>query len=471
MVLSNKKLKQKLREELTQSLVSSQSNPSTSITPSSSSKSQSFRQLLGAAAHSTGLSKREKRRKNLPLGAPDSATGKNDGGNRARPVAGGDGEVRVENGSSIKEKKRKRGEGDAKVDLKEASDAKKAENKAKKKKQQKKKKKMAKKKTPMKEEIQKVGEPDKVSETVSELQEDQIDVQNQGNEEVSKKVYVGGIPYYSTEDDIRSFFDHCGTITEVDCMRFPETGKFRGIAILNFMTEEAAKRAMALDGADMGGFFLKVQHYNKTTPQVAKTPAFTPPVIQGYNRIYAGNLSWDITEEDLRNLFSDCSISSIRFGEDKETGAFKGYAHVDFSDESSLEKALKLDQELVCGRPVRITCAVALRKPQSQQSTTKSAVANSKSIPQDVKDVKKSTSQNAVDNNKPISQDVVDNNISSSQNVVENDNIAPQSTVENSTGVSKGKMRRRNCYLCGERGHISSACPKQAAQQADPTAS
>lgn len=49
-----------------------------------------------------------------------------------------------------------------------------------------------------------------------------------------RKVYVGGIPYYSSEDDIRSFFEGCGTVTEVDCMTFPESGKFRGIAILTF---------------------------------------------------------------------------------------------------------------------------------------------------------------------------------------------------------------------------------------------
>lgn len=52
--------------------------------------------------------------------------------------------------------------------------------------------------------------------------------------EVATKVYVGGIPYYSTEDDIRSYFESCGTITEVDCMKFRESGKFRGIAIINF---------------------------------------------------------------------------------------------------------------------------------------------------------------------------------------------------------------------------------------------
>lgn len=54
------------------------------------------------------------------------------------------------------------------------------------------------------------------------------------NVEISSRVYVGGIPYYSTEDDIRSYFEGCGTITSIDCMTFPDTGKFRGIAIISF---------------------------------------------------------------------------------------------------------------------------------------------------------------------------------------------------------------------------------------------
>lgn len=57
---------------------------------------------------------------------------------------------------------------------------------------------------------------------------------SQINEDVATKVYVGGIPYYSTEDDIRSYFEGCGTITEIDCMKFPDSGKFRGIAIISF---------------------------------------------------------------------------------------------------------------------------------------------------------------------------------------------------------------------------------------------
>ncbi|RVW49404.1 hypothetical protein CK203_080220 [Vitis vinifera] len=121
-------------------------------------------------------------------------------------------------------------------------------------------------------------------------------------------------------------------------------------------TEAAAKRALALDGADMGGLFLKIQPY-KTT-RANKSSDFAPEMVEGYNRIYVGNLPWDITEDEVRKFFSRCNVSSIRFGMDKETQEFRGYAHVDFSDNPSLTMALKLDQEIVCGRPAKIRCAV-----------------------------------------------------------------------------------------------------------------
>ncbi|CAH9126574.1 unnamed protein product [Cuscuta epithymum] len=261
------------------------------------------------------------------------------------------------------------------------------------------------------------------------------------------KVYVGGIPYYSNEDDIRSFFEGCGTITKIDCMIFPDTGKFRGIAIINFKTEAAAKRALGLDGSDMGGLFLKVQAYNAFRSK-NKVSNFSPAAVDGYNRIYIGNLSWDITEDDLRNFFSGCQIASIRFGEDKETGVFKGYAHVDFADNPSLQTALKLDQKIVCGRPVRISCAV----PKKLGALTKSRTT----------EVNNAQVKSLEDVN-ILSQD--NTAVPSQEN--NNTDFLPSNQVENvETGPLNAKIRRRTCYECGERGHESSSCPmKQAVEQ------
>ncbi|KAJ6325304.1 hypothetical protein OIU76_012397 [Salix suchowensis] len=436
MVLSNKKLKHKLRTVKAESLVSKVSNG-----PERDSKNGSLgnpelhsklQELLEAAKQRQRLSKRERRRKTQSVQGVDSENKSQDGDNGEEDkkveeiregvfLEGEDGGGESsEKKTKRKKRKRKREEGESEEKgLEEDGEVKEAK-KAKKKK--KKKKKIKKKKKAKTEEDKAGGEAEGVAEA------EKVAVESKISEDIADKVYVGGIPYYSTEDDIRSYFEGCGTITELDCMTFPDSGKFRGIAIISFKTEAAAKRALALDGSDMGGFYLKIQPY-KTT-KVNKKPDFAPGIVEGYNRIYVGNLSWDITEDDLKKFFSDCKISSIRFGMDKETGEFRGYGHVDFSDNDSLMKALKLDQRLVCGRPVKISCAVPKKGGNLQgdkNQIVEEAKIQSASLP-------------------VITSDEVNNGVPS---------------------TSSGKIKRRTCYECGEKGHISTACPKK--QTADPT--
>lgn len=185
-----------------------------------------------------------------------------------------------------------------------------------------------------------------------------------------------------------------------------------------------------------GGFFLKIQHF-KTT-RANRVPDFAPKVVEGYNRIYVGNLSWDITEDDLKNFFSDCNISSIRWGTDKESGEFRGYAHVDFSDNLSLLMALKLDQQIVCGRPIKISCAVPMKGGKIRPTSATVAIENE-------------------------AHNTVDANVAPSVKNSEAEN--------NGLVASSGKIRRRTCYECNEKGHISSNCPKKQAAETNSNAS
>ncbi|XP_077217232.1 phragmoplastin interacting protein 1 [Tasmannia lanceolata] len=390
MVLSNKRLKQKLRATLAESLTAKEAKklPKDAAKVAVNSNFQSLKELLSSETQKPRLSKREKRRNNLPFEDLKAVQGSSDKEKENK-------EIDLVSLNDKKKKKRKRND---EVDEKKGNDAdESAEKKQKKSKNKEKKKKKNKKKK---------GTESQNGESKVEGVVELVKIEeSQENLDASTKVYVGGIPYYSTEDDIRSFFESCGTITEIDCMRFPESGKFRGIAMITFKTEAAAKRALALDGADMGGLFLKIQPYK--TNRTQKSSDFAPEIVEGYNRIYVGNLSWDITEDDLRKLFSDCTISSIRFGNDKATGEFRGFAHVDFSDELSLSMALTLDQRVVCERPVRIRCAVPKKGTETRLNS-------------------ESTSKN-----------------------------------QNDTSSGNGKKKRRTCYECGVPGHLSSSCPQK----------
>ncbi|XVF75384.1 hypothetical protein PTKIN_Ptkin13bG0184000 [Pterospermum kingtungense] len=393
MVLSNKKLKQKLRAEL---LAKKEAEPDLdSKNPDSNSELQSLKSLLDSVTQKPRLSKRETRRKNV-------SNQKTEEKREAIEV-----KEEEENNEEVEKKKKKK----RKREEEKVKEEKTTSQKKRKKKNQNKKK-----------------NEENIRDEQGVLQVEN-GTKSQLREDVATKVYVGGIPYRYTEDDIRYYFEGCGTIIDVDCMKFPDTGKFRGIAIISFETEAAAKEALALDRAEMGGMQLTIQPYKST--RANRAIGFAPKMVEGYNRIYVGNLSWDITEDDLKKLFSDCNVSSIRFGKDKETGEFRGYAHVDFSDSVSVAMALKLDQEIVCGRPVKISCAVPKTgvKTQSRSHSTSNEIPTSKEVP--------------TVNEAPIG------------------NEAPTINEADNGGasVSSGKLRRRTCYECGQKGHISSACP------------
>nr|BAJ97810.1 predicted protein [Hordeum vulgare subsp. vulgare] len=312
----------------------------------------------------------------------------------------------------------------------------------------------------------------------------------QDSEQSMKKVYVGGIPYYSSEDDIRSFFEGCGSITALDCMTFPDTGKFRGIAILTFKTDAAAKRALALDGADMGGFLLKVQPYKANREKVKSNHEkedFAPKMIEGYNRTYVGNLAWDVTEDDLRKFFSDCKISSIRFGKDKETGEFKGFAHVDFSDSTSLAIALKLDQNVIKGRPARIRCAVPKKENQkpddnATSDSSKNSIRTcyecgtpghlSFACPNKKVEVISSENKDNTDSAEALSKKRrtcyecgVPGHISSACPNKKASEVIADENKANIDSATTSSKKRRTCYECGVPGHLSSACPNKSAPE------
>jgi len=62
------------------------------------------------------------------------------------------------------------------------------------------------------------------------------------------KLYIGGLSYRATEDDLYSAFDKYGALGEVKVVTDRETGKSRGFAFVSF--DNKADGQAAIDGAD-----------------------------------------------------------------------------------------------------------------------------------------------------------------------------------------------------------------------------
>ena len=79
-------------------------------------------------------------------------------------------------------------------------------------------------------------------------------------------IYVGNLPYSTTEDSLRELFGSHGTVERVSLIIDRETGRPRGFGFVEMTDQSAAEAAInALNGADMDGRTLTV---NEAKPRV-----------------------------------------------------------------------------------------------------------------------------------------------------------------------------------------------------------
>jgi RNA recognition motif-containing protein len=80
--------------------------------------------------------------------------------------------------------------------------------------------------------------------------------------------------------------------------------------------------------------------------------------------MYIGNLAHDVTEDDLRNAFSEFGeVSSVKIIIDKFSGRSKGFGFVEMPSNSEADQAIKaLNGRAFNGRSIKVNQAEAKRK-------------------------------------------------------------------------------------------------------------
>ncbi|MFQ6038732.1 MAG: RNA recognition motif domain-containing protein [Candidatus Aminicenantales bacterium] len=76
-------------------------------------------------------------------------------------------------------------------------------------------------------------------------------------------------------------------------------------------------------------------------------------------QIYAGNLSYKMTESDLREIFEEHGeVTSVKILKDNFTGRSRGFGFVEMPNQEEAEKAINsLNGKEVEGRKIRVNVA------------------------------------------------------------------------------------------------------------------
>jgi RNA recognition motif-containing protein len=80
--------------------------------------------------------------------------------------------------------------------------------------------------------------------------------------------------------------------------------------------------------------------------------------------MYIGNLAYDVTEDDLKNAFSEFGeVSSVKIIIDKFSGRSKGFGFVEMPSNSEADQAIKaLNGKMFSGRSIKVNQAEVKRK-------------------------------------------------------------------------------------------------------------
>lgn len=87
---------------------------------------------------------------------------------------------------------------------------------------------------------------------------------------MAKKIYVGGLPYATTDDELRAAFAEHGEVSEAAVIMDKMTGRSRGFGFVTMTNDAEADAAIEkMNGADMGGRTLVV---NEARPMSDRPP-------------------------------------------------------------------------------------------------------------------------------------------------------------------------------------------------------
>jgi len=207
------------------------------------------------------------------------------------------------------------------------------------------------------------NEAEEAEEPVKKRQKSE-DGEAKSSEAESFRLFVGGIAWSVDEDTLRKDFAECGEVTELRLLMDRDTGNSRGIAFITMADKKGYDAALAYDGEDYAGRKLNVsaakddgekgkgkagkgkdKGKGKGKGKGKKKP-------EGCTSVVVKGLSYEVTEEDLNKCFKACGggPTNVKVLMDRETGASRGMAFVDFDDTSAVDEAMKLSETNLKGR-------------------------------------------------------------------------------------------------------------------------
>uniref|UniRef100_A0A8D0R7M0 Heterogeneous nuclear ribonucleoprotein A3 n=1 Tax=Sus scrofa TaxID=9823 RepID=A0A8D0R7M0_PIG len=180
--------------------------------------------------------------------------------------------------------------------------------------------------------------------------------------EQSRKLFIGGLSFETTDDSLREHFEKWGTLTDCVVMRDPQTKCSRGFGFVTYSCVEKVDAAMCARPHKVDG------HVVEPKRAVSRENSLKPGAHLTVKKIFVGGIK-DTEEYNLRDYFEKYGkIETIEVMEDRQSGKKRGFAFVTFDDHDTVDKIVVQKYCTINGHNCEVKRALSKQEMQSAGS-------------------------------------------------------------------------------------------------------
>ncbi|KAJ4715957.1 RNA-binding protein 39-like [Melia azedarach] len=178
-----------------------------------------------------------------------------------------------------------------------------------------------------------------------------------------RTVFAYQICLKANERDVYEFFSRAGKVRDVRLIMDRNSRRSKGVGYVEFYDVMSVPMAIALSGQPLLGqpVMVKPSEAEKNLVQSSSSVAgasggLTGPYSGGARRLYVGNLHFNMTEDQLRQVFEPFgTVELVQLPVD-DTGHCKGFGFVQFGRLEDARNALNLNGQLeIAGRAIKVS--------------------------------------------------------------------------------------------------------------------
>ncbi|CEP62399.1 Hrp1p LALA0_S05e04786g [Lachancea lanzarotensis] len=173
------------------------------------------------------------------------------------------------------------------------------------------------------------------------------------------KMFIGGLNWETTEDNLKDYFTKYGVVTDLKIMRDNATGRSRGFGFLTFAeassVDEVVKTQHILDG--------KVIDPKRAIPREEQDKT---------GKIFVGGIGPDVRPKEFEEFFSQWgTIIDAQLMLDKDTGRSRGFGFITYDTPDAVDRVCENKFIEFKGKRIEIKRAEPrhLQKQMQQQKT------------------------------------------------------------------------------------------------------